>query len=95
MTSPIAATTKSPQAPTLAVIKDEAKQGHVGHVTVPTASTKVTISASGQSAAQAASQEATETPAQSAQEAHSGDRQAQRLVAQQAATQALLNAVKS
>jgi hypothetical protein len=95
MTGAISATTKSMQAPTLVAKQAEVKQGDNGHIAVPTASAKVTISAAGQSASQAASQEAAETPAQSAQEAQHGDRQAQKLVARQAATQALFNAVKS
>lgn len=95
MTAPISATTKSPQVPATAIKQAETKKGDDGHIAVPTASTKVSISAAGQSASQAASQEAAESPAQSAQEARSGDRQAQKLVARQTAAQALLNGVKT
>ena len=63
------------------------QQSAPADIKVAPAKTTVTISAAGQSAAKAALEEATETPAQTAQEARGNDRQAQRLVAQQAAAE--------
>ena len=87
MTSPISSATKALAAVPVAATDPktkEVKQGDSPSQPQPVAKTTVTLRGAA-IAALAAEKEAAETPAQTAQEARGNDRQAQRLLAKQAA----------
>jgi hypothetical protein len=92
MANPIAPVTERNATPTAIEVQSNVKSGSQKPIvsTTQVAPSPVNDTVSISAAAKAAQQETVETPSQTAKEARSGDRQAQRLLAKEAAAKKLL-----